>query len=207
MTRIIKQIIAVVAAIALVAVIVVGINHDKSVAKSTSSTLQVTKKSTDYKKTANDKYMNKINWQKSSENKAYPDLTKYPNAYLYVSIKDQRVYVMNGKKVLYTMYASTGSGGENATPTGTYHIQAERGTFFYNQQSGEGAKNWVSWKNHGEYLFHSVPTDSQGNFIESEAKELGKNAKSHGCVRLSVPDSEWVYNNVPEGMKVVITKN
>ncbi|WP_125547665.1 L,D-transpeptidase [Levilactobacillus lindianensis] len=145
-----------------------------------------------------------INWRAPSEDKAYPNLKSYPHAWLDVNTSKQRVYVRSGNKVLYTMYCSTGTGKENATPHGTYYIQAERGKFFYNQNSGEGAKYWVSWKDHGIYLFHSVPTDKNGNYIESEAKQLGKTAASHGCVRLSVADAKWVYTNVPYGMKVVI---
>ncbi|MBF7139282.1 L,D-transpeptidase [Pediococcus pentosaceus] len=147
--------------------------------------------------------MNPINWKKSSENKAYPDLDKYPKACLKVSIAKQRVYVMNGKKVLYTMYASTGS-HESPTPTGAFKVQAERGDFFYNPTSKEGAKYWVSFKDHGIYLFHTVPTDKNGKFLEDEAEQLGKEAQSHGCVRLAVPDAKWIYEKVPEGMKVEI---
>ena len=147
-----------------------------------------------------------INWQKSSETVAYPDVNAHPNLWIKVSKAKQRVYLIDDGKVLYTMYCSTGS-GKSDTPTGTYHIQAERGTFFYNQSSNEGAKYWVSWKNHGEYLFHTVPTDANGNFVISEAKKLGKQAASLGCVRLSVPDAKWLYENIKEGTKVVITNN
>lgn len=145
-----------------------------------------------------------INWRQPSESKAYPNLTKYPNAWLDVNTTRQRVYVKNGQQTLYTMYCSTGTGKKNGTPHGTFHIQAERGDFFYNQSSGEGARYWVSWKDHGIYLFHSVPTDQDGHYIKHEAEELGKTAASHGCVRLSVADAKWVYNHVPYGMKVVI---
>ncbi|WP_125573882.1 L,D-transpeptidase [Levilactobacillus huananensis] len=146
----------------------------------------------------------RIDWRAPSEEKDYPNLKTFPHAWLDVNTSKQRVYIRSGNKVLYTMYCSTGTGKDNATPHGTYYIQAERGKFFYNQNSGEGAKYWVSWKDHGIYLFHSVPTDKDGNYIESEAKQLGKTAASHGCVRLSVADAKWVYNNVPYGMKVVI---
>lgn len=145
-----------------------------------------------------------IDWRKSSEQKAYPDWNQHPNAWVHVSLKKQRVYIMDGQQCLYTMYASTGSGGDNATPTGTYHIQAERGTFFYNPKSGEGARNWVSWKDHGIYLFHSVPTNSANQIVQSQAEKLGKSAASHGCVRLSLPDSKWMYDTIPVGTKVVI---
>ena len=145
-----------------------------------------------------------INWKRSSETVAYPDLDKAKDFWIHVSTKKSRVYLMDGKKKLYTMYASTGKGGEQATPKGTWHIQPEKGEFFYNGESGEGAKYWVSFKDHGVYLFHSVPTDENGNFIKDEAKELGKKSNSHGCVRLSVPDAKWMYKNLETNTKVVI---
>ena len=166
-----------------------------------SSSLKVTKSK------ANKAKEIKINWQKPSENKPYPKVADYPKMWVKVSKAKQRTYLMNGSKILYTMYCSTGSGGDRATPEGTFHIQAERGDFFYNQESGEGAKYWVSWKDHGVYLFHTVPTDSQGHFVESEAEKLGKNANSHECIRLSVPDAKWFYENIKEGTKVVITNS
>ena len=52
-----------------------------------------------------------------------------------------------------------------------------------------------------------MPTDENGNYITSEAKKLGKKASSHGCVRLSVADAKWLYNNVTTGTKVVITNS
>lgn len=146
-------------------------------------------------------------WQHSSETKPYPNVSQYPHLWILVSKKRQRVYLINHGRTLYTMYASTGSGKDNNTPTGTYHIQAERGQSFFNAKSGEGAHYWVSWKNHGEYLFHSVPVNRQGQYLVSEAQELGKTANSHGCVRLSIPDARWLYQNIKQGTKVVITNS
>lgn len=143
-------------------------------------------------------------WQRSSETAPYPEVAKYPHLWILVSKKQQRVYLVNRGKVLYTMYASTGSGQANNTPTGTYHIQAERGLSFFNAKSGEGARYWISWKNHGEYLFHSVPINRQGRYIVNEAQGLGKTANSHGCIRLSVPDAKWMYQNIKQETKVVI---
>lgn len=145
----------------------------------------------------------KINWQSASEKKAYPDPQKYTDFWIDVSLTKQRVYLMNGKTILYTMYASTGS-KESPTPAGTFYIEPEHGESFYNANSGEGAKYWRSFLDHGIYLFHSVPTDQAGNFIPSEAEELGKTSNSHGCIRLSVADAEWFYTNIPVNTKVVI---
>lgn len=146
-----------------------------------------------------------VNWRKPSENKAYPDLTKYPKVWFDVNIENQRVYIRDGadnNKILYTMYCSTGA--NNATPRGTFYIQAQRGLHFYNASEQEGANYWVSWLNHGEYLFHSVPVDASGNYKTSVANNIGHKASSHGCVQLTIPDAQWVYNNVPYGMKVVV---
>lgn len=144
-----------------------------------------------------------IDWRKPSENKPYPHLYKYKNVWVHVSIKNKRVYIMSGRKVLYTMFASPGA-PDSPTPKGKYFIQSERGYFFYNAGSREGAHYWVSFKDHGVYLFHTVPTDANGNYIPREAALLGKVSHSHGCVRLGVPDAKWFYNNIKFGTEVVI---
>ncbi|TPR43608.1 murein L,D-transpeptidase [Apilactobacillus micheneri] len=148
--------------------------------------------------------LQKIDWRKPSEKIPYPNMNPKKKNWLLVSSEHQRVYVMTPKnKLLYTMYCSTGS-GNSATPKGTYHIQAERGNHFYNASSGEGANYWTSWKDHGIYLFHSVPVDKNGKYLMKDAHELGKKANSHGCIRLSVPDAKWINQHVPFGTKVVI---
>ena len=143
-----------------------------------------------------------IDWQGSSEKKPYPTLRE--TDWIKVSLQKQRTYLMRDHTVLYTMRCSTGSGGDRATPAGNFAIQSERGDQFFNQQSGEGARYWVSWKDHGIYLFHSVPIDHAGNYIVSEAEQLGETANSHGCIRLSVADAQWLYQHAITGMRVVV---
>lgn len=140
-------------------------------------------------------------WKKPTGG-TYPKLDTTHKFKLTVSLKKQRVYLEDEttNKRLYTMICS--SGIDNTTPTGTYAIQ-ERGESFYNNQLSEGANYWVSWLYHGVYLFHSVPTDQSGQYKVSEAQKLGKPA-SHGCIRLSVPDAKWLYDNIPYGSTVVV---
>ncbi len=140
-------------------------------------------------------------WRKPSEAKSYPDLNKHKTAYLEVSIPKQRVYVKDGKDTLYTMKAATGE-KKSPTPKGNFEIQ-NRGDSFYNEESKEGANYWTSFKDWGVYLFHSVPTDADGKYVESEAHKLGT-PSSHGCVRLTIPDAKWINSSVPDGMKVVV---
>lgn len=147
-----------------------------------------------------------IDYRQPSEYVAYPNVRQLGNFWVHVKIGQNRVYLMNGNNVVYTMYCSAGiyRNGVSDTPTGTYYIQNERGNSFYNAGEGEGANYWTSFLNHGEYLFHSVPTDYRGNYILGEAAKLGISTGSHGCVRLSVPDAYWFMHNVPTGTRVVI---
>lgn len=57
----------------------------------------------------------------------------------------------------------------------------------------------------GDYLFHSVPyTAATNNSLETEEfNKLGEYA-SLGCVRMSVGDVKWIYDNCKVGTKVTI---
>ena len=148
-------------------------------------------------------------WKKKSEKKAQPNLSQVKDLWIRVSLKGNRTYIMSGNKPIYTMLSTAGrfnSKGKSDTPVGTYHIQEERGHQFFNKDLGEGAMNYVSWHQHGVYLFHSVPTLKNKSINVKEADKLGKTAASHGCVRLSIPDSRWLMDNIPYGTKVVIKK-
>ena len=58
---------------------------------------------------------------------------------------------------------------------------------------------------YGGVLFHSVWYTSQNpsTLSISSYNKLGITA-SHGCVRLTVADAKWIYDNVPSGSKVII---
>jgi hypothetical protein len=74
------------------------------------------------------------------------------------------------------MVASSGldTKPDDSTPKGTFYIQQERGEWFYSPGYKEGAEYWVSWKNHGEFLFHSVPMDKNKQVKVSEAEKLSQ---------------------------------
>ncbi|MBP5304311.1 MAG: L,D-transpeptidase family protein [Lachnospiraceae bacterium] len=57
----------------------------------------------------------------------------------------------------------------------------------------------------GSILFHSVPYTkmSPDSLMKGEYDKLGEHA-SHGCVRLSVMDAKWIYENCVSGTKVTI---
>lgn len=154
-----------------------------------------------------------IDWRKSSETVPYPDLSKVKNFWIKVSLKKNRTYLYDGNQLIYTMYSTGGmyvrdkqTGKlKSMTPTGTFYAQRERGDSFFNRSLNEGANYYVSWRDHGKYLFHSVPTQGDGSYNVREAKKLGRSTGSHGCIRLSVPDAKWMSQNLPVGTKIVIT--
>jgi len=122
--------------------------------------------------------------------------------WLKVSVADQNVIVYDANdQIVHTFICSTGlDGAETETPTGTYTIQ-ERGESFFSQTYQQGAYYWTQF--YGDYLFHSVPFDKDRNIEAVEAIKLGTKA-SHGCVRLSIEDAKWIYDNIPRGTVVVI---
>ena len=127
---------------------------------------------------------------------------------LKVSTKDQRVYAYglddnNEYTVLVrTMKCST---GKDATPTPT-------GTF--QSTTGPGArwhyfKKYQCWAQYayyieGDIMFHSVLyNEKDGPVTQSSVNNLGRKA-SHGCVRLSVEDAKWIYQNCPVQTKIIV---
>lgn len=129
-----------------------------------------------------------------------PNLADYTNLSIRVSLAEQQVHIMSNGQDIYVMRASTGL--NDATPRGQYVINGLRGDSFYNPSEGMGARYWVGFIG-GVYLFHSVPTDVNGNWIASEGDKLGQPA-SHGCVRLSVADAAWFYQQIPNGTPIDI---
>ena len=60
----------------------------------------------------------------------------------------------------------------------------------------------------GKILFHSVWYYRNKDFASQsyrEYKKLGTTA-SHGCIRLTVADAKWIYDNCDKGTTVVIFK-
>lgn len=129
------------------------------------------------------------------------NLTSKTNYLLYVNLNNQKTYVYRGEKnqwsLVKTLTCSTGTKGSE-TPSGVFEVEA-KGDWFYSTEYNEGGKNWIQFKDN--YLFHSLPYDKDKTTILD--KTLGKPA-SHGCIRLGLEDSKWLYSIITKGTKVII---
>lgn len=135
----------------------------------------------------------------SNINKLY--LSSTTNYLIYVDLNKQKTYIyegsMNNWNVVKEFSCSSGLSGSD-TPTGVYTID-QRGDWFFSTKYQQGAKYWVQFS--GNYLFHSLPFNEDKSQILDYT--LGT-PSSHGCIRLSVSDSKWLYENIPEHTKVII---
>lgn len=120
--------------------------------------------------------------------------------FVWVDIDRQRIYILKKTGDSFdlerTIICAT---GKNQSPTtrGFFKIK-DRGTMFYSNRLGSGAKYWVRFN--GSYLFHSVATDEKGRIIDNVLGER----RSSGCVRMSMEDAAWFYKNIEENSGVWI---
>ena len=92
-------------------------------------------------------------------------------------------------------------GLDGATPTGTYTTSDK---YTWRLLSGNVYGQYAT-RITGHILFHSVPyfTRSKSDLEYDEYNKLGQPA-SLGCIRLSVADAKWIYDNCPKGTTVTI---
>lgn len=97
------------------------------------------------------------------------------------------------------MVCSTGA--NQATPLGRFRIG---GKYRWHELNGPVYGQYCS-RITGHVLFHSVyySTTDPSTLNYNAYNRLG-NAASHGCVRLTVADAKWIYDNCPSGTVVEI---
>ena len=127
---------------------------------------------------------------------SYSSSTKW---LILVDTKSNHVGIYNGRKNnwIEKKYWSCTTGA-SATPTvkGSFTVKSKGLAF------GSGYTCWYYTQFYGNYLFHSV-LYNPGSKTSIQDGRLGINA-SHGCVRLSLSNAKWIYDNIPRGTKVVI---
>jgi len=114
---------------------------------------------------------------------------------IWTDIYRQRTYVLRKKgeqwKLEKNFVCSTGK-NHNPTPGGMYEVQYM--IPYIGIEKGYRCKYALVFFR--DYMYHSILFDKSGQYIKSGQYELGSKA-SHGCVRLSEKDSEWLYTHIP----------
>lgn len=135
----------------------------------------------------------------------YVNLKNYESdtAYLlWTDVYRQLTYIFKGEKnnwnLIKTMKCSTGK-NKSLTPTGDFKIEYK--IPYFGMEKGYRCKNAVVIFR--DYMYHSILFDTTGKYIRSGQYQLGSRV-SHGCIRLSEQDSNWIYKNIPEQTKVYI---
>ncbi len=73
----------------------------------------------------------------------------------------------------------------------------------YSFVDGEGHTLYYWTRFCDDYLFHSILYDQGTYNVSTSGNALGEKL-SHGCVRMRVENAQWIYNNIPDGTRVIV---
>ncbi len=134
---------------------------------------------------------------------SYSSPTKY---LILTDTENCKVGVFTGSKgnweLLYYWDCNCGSEGHE-TPTGTFSVHeycSSFGSEYYTCYYGTAFYTIPDGNSYIQWLFHSILY--YPNTYISKNGPLGRQV-SNGCVRLSLTNSRWIYNNIPIGTTVV----
>lgn len=119
---------------------------------------------------------------------------------LYVDILRNQTYVLKKDnsyfKLIKRLNCST---GELMTPTkrGTYKI-VNKGESFIGRSKNYICYNYLTYS--GSYLLHSFPYSFDNEVLDDRLNDR----VSNGCVRFSLEDSKYLYDEIPIGTKIIL---
>lgn len=129
------------------------------------------------------------------------DINSSTHHLILISIKDQTAYIFNGSLNNWILekefLCSTELSGKE-TPKGIFTC-GFRGDWFFLENFNKGTKYYIHINDC--YNLHSIPFYANQSTI---AEDLLDEPSYHGCVRLSVEDSKWIYENVKDGSTTII---
>ena len=134
---------------------------------------------------------------------AYQNITSTTNCFILIDCTNNKLVIYEGSQnnweATHTWTCSTGAPGSD-TVKGTYTVTGLRGEYF---DDAWGDRCWYWTQFYGDYLIHSVLYEIEGAPNTIKDGTLGANV-SHGCVRLSLENAEWIYKWVPTESTVFI---
>ncbi len=143
-----------------------------------------------------------------------PEATPEPIAFqVEVDVNNQVVKVWSwtadtgGYTTLYKCFLCSSGTKSNPSTPGTYVLSGRKARWcYFNKWGGSKAQYWT--KIDEEIAFHSVIYSDYDEMTlrTSSLNNLGTR-QSHGCIRLTVADAKWIYDNCGEGTVVVIRED
>ena len=125
---------------------------------------------------------------------------------LVVDLSDRRTYVYrwtgDGYKERIATFKCCVGAPKTPTPQGTFQGSGPAGGRWYYFKDFNCYAQYA-WRIQGGILFHSVTYSRPNEDSGGSTRSLGR-AESHGCVRLTVSDAKWIYDNCPMGTTVVV---
>lgn len=144
-----------------------------------------------------------IGLAESSEGQAAKSKNQTAKTQYIIKVNKQQnvVTIYKKQKKKYVPYKAFLCSAGYATPVGTFPLLEK---YRWHELMGPSYGQYCS-RIVGGFLFHSVwyyrPVKNTQSYVQYN--RLGTTA-SHGCVRLTVEASKWIYDNCPSGTKVVI---
>ena len=122
---------------------------------------------------------------------------------VYLKTQSVAVYTVNsdGNTVMEKCFTCSSGDPSSPTPTGDFTLI---GKHRWRSLTGGVFGQYCS-RIHGHILFHSTPflKENPSTLDDEEYDKLGTPV-SHGCIRMSVADCKWLYDNTPLGTPVSI---
>ncbi len=120
-----------------------------------------------------------------------------PEPRILISLADQQIWVFEGHAILQNFPVSTGVPGHR-TPTGNYRVWS-KAPRAYSSRYECWMLQWMAITADGLYGMHSLQGTSYLSRIGSVA--------SHGCIRLTHDDADWLYEWAEIGIPVEIVSD
>lgn len=130
----------------------------------------------------------------------YNNIKSPTNNLITTDLKNKITYIFKkGKNNQWNLvYKWSCTVGKPQTPTikGTFYVSGRKPYF-----GSDTYRVKFATRIRGSYYYHSILFDSEGTEIIDDT--LGE-ALSHGCIRLSVQNAHWIYDNILDTTTIVI---
>ncbi|MGL4570586.1 MAG: L,D-transpeptidase [Clostridium sp.] len=119
---------------------------------------------------------------------------------IWVDTKNFKTNIFKGSPSSWTIIHSyLCSIGKPSTPTPKGNFKIGIKGLYFGVNKGYKCRYYTQYK--GNYLFHSIIYNLDGSIRDPR---LGK-AISDGCIRLTLANAKWIWDNIPESTTVKIT--